>query len=76
MKTLVVVVTLILGRSRYQLFLLPVSLSSTCSFLDTPFFTAKVFLEGDITNFYQLYNWGISLIFISYTIERFNPWGV
>ena len=54
-KTLVVVATLILGRSRYQLFQLPVSFflqlscfffSGTCSFLDAPFFTAKVFLGG------------------------------
>ena len=30
--------------------------TDTCSFLDAPFFTAKVFLGGDITNFCQLYN--------------------
>ena len=48
MKTLVVVVTLILDRSRYQLFQLPVSLSSTC-FLDVPFFYSEgVFGGGNI----------------------------
>ena len=55
-KTLGVVATLILGRSRYQLFQLPVSFflqlswvffSGTCSLLDAPFVTAKVFLGGN-----------------------------
>ena len=34
--------------------------TDTCNFLDAPFFTAKVFLEG------------ISLIFVSYIIYRLN----
>ena len=53
-KTLVIVVSCILGRSRYQLFkLLGTFLScflhkipGTGSFLDAPFFIAKVFWDG------------------------------
>ena len=36
--------------------------TDTCSFLDMPIFTAKVFFLGG----------GISLIFVSYTIYRCN----
>ena len=36
-------------------YLLLHEVTDTCSFLDAPFFTAKVFFGG-ITNFFQLYN--------------------
>ena len=67
-------IILILGRSRYQLFQLPINfmecfstaylflhgVTDTCSFLDAPFFTAKVFF-GEISQF-----------FVSYIIYRPN----
>ena len=60
-KTLVIVISCILDRSRYQLFKLPVTFLScflhrvpdTGSFLDTLFFTAKLFFGMVITHFCQ-----------------------